>query len=288
MAGTKTGSVMLHVRALGGEPLPRLKASTMVVSGGRLARRKLPVRDEPPFVFKLEMEVGSHPVFVSAPGYYESVQQVKFSSSATVPDVAIILEPCHSARFKAVNKLAAHYRKVIVGSARARDVQPAAMFLRLADRKKAAALNILAKMHTVKFEDKTVLSHVSHIEKFHEDRVYVRLEKRSRLKTTLDDLIEHDHDARISEAPKGMHKGFDAGSFKTRESTGRGNLQLSFADPAPGEGVLVDSDIDTDVLRHLFGEVFVNHLTDTKTDPFKVYGILTEMNIQPEYELAQA
>ena len=82
----------------------------------------------------------------------------------------------------------------------------------------------------------------------------------------------------ISEAPKALHEGFDAGSFKTKEENGKGNLQLSFAHPSDDGTVLVDADIDiyTDVLRHTFGEVFVNYLTDTKTDPFRVYNILTE------------
>ena len=285
MANTKTGSVMLYVRAKGGEPLPELKASTMVMRSGTLVRKKLPLGSTPPFFAKLEMEVGTHPIFVSAPGYYESVQRVAFSSSDTVPQVAIILESRHSAAFKAVSDLEADYRKVIRASARAMNKQPAAMFLRLPDRAKAAALNILAKMNTVKFEGRTVLSHMSHIEDFFADRVYVRLKETSRLKTTLDRLIDDGHDG-ISEAPKGLHKGFEAGSFKTKESSGKGNLQLSFAHPSD-DGVLVDADIDiyTDVLRHVFGEVFVNHLTDTKTDPFKVYNILTEVNIQPDYQL---
>ncbi len=93
--------------------------------------------------------------------------------------------------------------------------------------------------------------------------------------------------ATIDSAIAGGDRRFTEVSGALHEGSGKGNLQLSFAHPDDDGIVLVDADIDiyTDVLMHMFGEVFVNHLTNTKTDPFKVYNILTEADIQPEYEL---
>jgi hypothetical protein len=34
-------------------------------------------------------------------------------------------------------------------------------------------------------------------------------------------------------------------------------------------------------VRHLFGEVLVNHLTGSKTDQFKVWDILASADVQP-------
>lgn len=52
----------------------------------------------------------------------------------------------------------------------------------------------------------------------------------------------------------------------------------------------MDADIDiyTDVFRHLFGEVFKNHLTGMKTDPFRVYHVLIDGGIRPAYRLLAA
>ena len=186
------------------------------------------------------------------------------------------------------------YRKVIQASAKAQETRAEEMFLRLSDLKKAAALNILAKMNAVTVAGRTVLSHVSHIEKFYQDRIYVRLKKTSNLRTALRKRADQDQvpkrESAIVEAPSGMHPGFEEASYKTKETSGQGNLQLSFAEKPPDKGTLVDADIDiyTDVLGHLFGEVFVNHLTDTKTDPFTVYGVLKRAKIAPDYALRKA
>ena len=45
MADTKTGSVLLYVRAKGGEPLPELKASTIVKRGGRADPQETTARE---------------------------------------------------------------------------------------------------------------------------------------------------------------------------------------------------------------------------------------------------
>jgi hypothetical protein len=90
----------------------------------------------------------------------------------------------------------------------------------------------------------------------------------------------------FEEAPASLHR-FKDGSFKQRAFR-KGNLQLSYAFGSPGQSsdrtkVCVDADIDLyrSSIRHLFGEVLVNHLTGSKTDQFKVWDILTSSRVVP-------
>ena len=90
----------------------------------------------------------------------------------------------------------------------------------------------------------------------------------------------------FEEAPASLHR-FRDGSFKQRQSR-KGNLQLSYAfgsvdDPGDRTKVRVDADIDLyrSPVRHLFGEVLVNHLTGSKTDQFKVWDILASSQVVP-------
>jgi hypothetical protein len=90
----------------------------------------------------------------------------------------------------------------------------------------------------------------------------------------------------FEEAPASLHR-FRDGSFKQRQSR-KGNLQLSYAfgsveDPDDRTTVRVDADIDLyrSPVRHLFGEVLVNHLTGSKTDQFKVWDILASSRVVP-------
>ncbi len=87
-------------------------------------------------------------------------------------------------------------------------------------------------------------------------------------------------------APASLHR-FSDGSFKQRQFR-KGNLQISYAlgsveRPGDGSKVRVDADIDLyrSALRHLFGEVLVNHLTGSKTDQFKVWDVLASGRVQP-------
>jgi hypothetical protein len=68
----------------------------------------------------------------------------------------------------------------------------------------------------------------------------------------------------------------------------KGNLQLSYASGSPERPddrtkVRVDADIDLyrSPVRHLFGEVLVNHLTGSKTDQFKVWDTLVTAEVVP-------
>jgi hypothetical protein len=90
----------------------------------------------------------------------------------------------------------------------------------------------------------------------------------------------------FEEASASLHR-FREGSFKQRQSR-RGNLQLSYAIGTPGEPhdrtrVSVDADIDLyrSSVRHLFGEVLVNHLTGRRTDQFRVWDTLASSAVRP-------
>ena len=129
---------------------------------------------------------------------------------------------------------------------------------------------------------------VDHIYKFYQDRVHVRLKEGATLLSKIVTLIKQG-DTRFHVAASALHDGFQSASFKTHEENRKGNLQLSFDADDP-QNLKIDADIDiyTDVLRHLFGEVFKNHLTNVKTDPYRVYQILTESGIRPAYRLLAA
>lgn len=90
----------------------------------------------------------------------------------------------------------------------------------------------------------------------------------------------------FEEAPASLHK-FKDGSFKQRQSR-KGMLQVSYAfgtNEQPGDKTKVRVDADIDLyrspLRHLFGEVLVNHLTGGKTDQFAVWDILASSQVTP-------
>lgn len=87
-------------------------------------------------------------------------------------------------------------------------------------------------------------------------------------------------------APASLHR-YNEGSFK-QTAFRRGNLQVSFAHGTPDRPgdrsqVSVDADIDLyrSPVRHLFGEVLVNHLTGSKTDQFRVWNILATTTTAP-------
>ena len=117
------------------------------------------------------MEVGDRTIFVTAPGYYEKAKRIRVGSKTT-HDVDIILESRHSPVFRPVAQLSPILHTIFENSA---DEEVAeAMFQRLTHRKKAAALNILAKMDAVKWDGQAVLEFVDRIERFAPDRIHTR------------------------------------------------------------------------------------------------------------------
>jgi hypothetical protein len=90
----------------------------------------------------------------------------------------------------------------------------------------------------------------------------------------------------FEKAPASLHR-FKDGSYKQTQFR-KGNLQVSFAagaPDAPGDRnrVSVDADIDLyrSAVRHLFGEVLINHLTGSKTDQFRVWDTLSAASVLP-------
>jgi hypothetical protein len=90
----------------------------------------------------------------------------------------------------------------------------------------------------------------------------------------------------FEKAPASLHR-FKDGSFKQTQFK-KGNLQVSFAKgtpEAPGDEARVSVDADIDLyrspVRHLFGEVLINHLTGSKTDQFRVWDTLASASVAP-------
>ena len=235
------------------------------------------------------MEVGRHLLSIRSPGYHESTRFVDVSAAGNPQAVKIILESMHKPKFVEFREMDAALQPILKRSAKVRSSVGAGKMLRgMSEMKKAAMLNILAKMKDVDVgtaRHKTVLGHVDRVCEVYQDRIYVQLKKGSKLLNFLDDIVLRP-DSGFSAAGTSLHKGFSDASFKTYEPTGTCSLQMSF-DASDEEHVRVDADIDiyADKLRHFFGEVFRNHLTGVKTDPFDVYQRLMQNGIRPPYSL---
>jgi len=135
-----------------------------------------------------------------------------------------------------------------------------------------ALLNILARMQATKAKDRPLLDgrnvKVTHV---FTDRIYLEADN-----TIIDDL-KADTKTFVS-APATLHR-FKEGSFKQKVNA-KGNLQITYAS-RPNNRVVIDADMDLyrSAIRHLFGEVLVNHLTGSTTDQFKVREILEDQKI---------
>ena len=286
---TNQASTRILVRAKSGDRLQNIKVSTAILRGHTIRRKRITLRPDTIF-FRVTMPVGDHLIFVQTPGYYEAVRRVRFLPGAD-PLVQIILESKHQAEFPTFAQLPQPIKGIFGRSADTLGVSPKnKLFLTLPQIKNAAALNILAKMGDTEVGDppRPVLSYVHHVYDFYQDRIYVALKPKAALLKRINPSLQQGG-TRFTVAASALHKGFQDASFKTEEKSGKGNLQLSF-NARDTDHLEIDADIDiyTNVLRHLFGEVFKNHLTDVKTDPYRVYQILTEAGIRPEYRLLAA
>ena len=137
-----------------------------------------------------------------------------------------------------------------------------------------ALLNILAALQATRASGRSLLegraARVTHV---FPDRVYLEADR-----SFIDDIAADT--ATFDKAPASLHR-FKEGSFK--QTTFRtGNLQICYA-TRPGNRVAIDADIDLyrHAVPHLFGEVFVNHLTGNTTDQFKVQHILDARAVEP-------
>jgi hypothetical protein len=135
-----------------------------------------------------------------------------------------------------------------------------------------AFLNILARLQGTTASGRPLLAErrVNVFEVF-ADRLYLQAD------SSLIADIEADTDV-FAKAPAALHR-FKQGSFKQKTQS-KGNLQVSYA-AGPDGRVDIDADIDLypTPVRHLFGEVLVNHLTGSTTDQYKVRRILDEQQV---------
>jgi len=168
------------------------------------------------------------------------------------------------------------------------DIIAADFYDGLAGVQRMALLNISSRLNSIKFgpeDDDHLLSRRFKHKVFdvYPDRIYFEVDK------TFIDTIDRMKDdkgkvrAIFEKAPASLHK-FKDGSYKQKQST-KGNIQVSFQEIKTG-GVStgryrVDADIDLyrSPLRHLFGEVLVNHLTGNTTDQFRVFKTLAESSL---------
>jgi hypothetical protein len=135
-----------------------------------------------------------------------------------------------------------------------------------------ALLNILARLHATNASGRPLLAHRG-VEIFavFADRIYLEADR-----SIIDDTEADEHT--FMKAPPSLHR-FKEGSFKQKTQP-KGNLQISFA-TRPDNRVAIDADIDLypTPVRHLFGEVLVNHLTGNTTDQYAVRHILEEQMV---------
>lgn len=159
----------------------------------------------------------------------------------------------------------------------------------LSGTERFALLNIAARLRQVEVKaGEHLLSPVFDVRVFRvfPDRIY--FSAREALVATLDTLVDA---KRFDRAPASLHR-FNEGSVKQRGGR-TGNVQLSYA-KVPGDATRYHVDADIDLyrspVRHLFGEVLVNHLTGKKTDQFKVWETLAAANVAPigAFDLAMA
>jgi hypothetical protein len=156
--------------------------------------------------------------------------------------------------------------------AECRDYVPADLYEDLSGVQAFALLNILARLQETTACGRPLLAgRRVRVFAVFADRVYLEADR-----SLIEDIGA---DAEVfEEAPASLHR-FKQGSFKQKTKS-KGNLQVSFA-MRPDNRVVVDADIDLypTPVRHLFGEVLVNHLTGSTTDQYKVRRILDDQQV---------
>lgn len=146
------------------------------------------------------------------------------------------------------------------------------LYDRLSGIQAFALLNILARLQATKASGRTLLGdRRARIFAVFADRIYMEADR------SLIDDVKADTSTFVR-APASLHR-FKEGSFKQKTHP-EGNLQISFASRADNR-VVIDADIDLypTPVRHLFGEVLVNHLTGSATSQYAVRRILEKQNI---------
>lgn len=281
----RLATVTVVVKSVSGEKLEDIQASAAHIRNGRICLQPLKLKKETA-VFFLQMPPGKHRLFVSAPDFDQEALFVEFIKEVH-PTVTVTLQATHSPKFLPFEQLSSRVREIFDRSGGKQGLSSGnKLYNDLGHVKKATALNILAKMAATPVAanaGETVADSVDCIYRFRPDRIYAVLKRNLALEI---DVAIKQGESFFRPVPGTLHKEFPSGSYKTAEEGQAGNLQLTF-DSRKAKQVKVDADIDiyADVFRHLFGEVFWNHLTDVKTSPFQVYPKLREAGIEPEYSL---
>jgi hypothetical protein len=192
-----------------------------------------------------------------------------------------VFEPVIKASAKVADDVAKLLRKLVIpvfpahgGLGACGDVVEQPLYERLSGVQAFALLNILAALQATRASGRPLLEgRAARVTQVFPDRVYLEANR-----SLVDDLAADT--ATFAEAPASLHR-FKEGSFK-QKSFSKGNLQFCFA-TRPGNRVAIDVDIDLyrRPVPHLFGEVFVNHLTGNTTDQFKVQRILEARAVTP-------
>jgi len=151
-----------------------------------------------------------------------------------------------------------------------------AFYTSLSGVQRFALLNIAARLQNITVGGRHLLdpNYDVRVRKVFPDRIYLDASR-----ALIDDIAGDTHN--FDAAPAGLHR-YKDGSFKGKHAK-TGNLQVSFARQPVGGRVDVDADIDLyrDPLRHLFGEVLVNHLTGKTTSQFEVQKQLVALRVDP-------
>ena len=192
-----------------------------------------------------------------------------------------VFEPVIKASAKVAEDVAKLLRKLVIPVFPAHgalgpccDVVEQPLYERLSGVQAFALLNILAALQATRASGRPLLEgRAARVTQVFPDRVYLEANR-----SLIDDMAADK--ATFVEAPASLHR-FKEGSFKQKSFT-KGNLQVCFA-TRPGNRVAIDVDIDLyrRPVPHLFGEVFVNHLTGNTTDQFKVQRLLEARAVTP-------
>lgn len=278
----KLATVRIRARTDSGETLENLKAAVVNFNHRRGVFQTKPLNLKPRTnFFFLQMPEGRYMLILSAPDFYEITKRIEFEKRVN-PLIEITLKPIHTPRFRKFLDLSQRVQQIFERSGETARKTGEELYRSLGHVKKAAALNILAKM-TRTFPARgarpSIVEAVDHIYVFRQDRIYVQMKKGANLLRKIRSGRKKKESPFVVAVP---HKKFSEGSFKTKERNQKGNLQLSF-----NKRNQVDADIDiyTNYFLHFFGEVVWNHLMDVKTSPFRVYRILRKDKIFPEYGL---
>ncbi|MCI0723264.1 MAG: hypothetical protein L0338_30525, partial [Acidobacteria bacterium] len=217
----KLATVRIEVTAGSGETPEDISAGTALIRQGKLQRTPLKLQ-KGTISFFWQMQPGRYPLFVSAEDFHEEAIFVDFVKGVT-PLVHVLLTPVHNPRFPAFQELSQKVRTVFENSASVTGAASGAgLFEQLSRDRKAAALNILAKMadtHVVGTQGPSVLDAVDNVYEFRRDRVHALLVRN--LQEEIEEALRQGQSVFVPVSGL-LHKDFPSGSYKTKEKDKKG------------------------------------------------------------------